>query len=57
MFWIVISPSSFSFSREKVRIRGQSSIRRTEPAKPGRRSSRPMNMLSVIDRAGDMASD
>jgi hypothetical protein len=27
-----------------------------QPMKPGLRNSRPMNMLSAIDRAGDMAS-
>ena len=56
MFWIVIRPSWLSFSRANASIAGLSSIRKTEPKGPLRRISRPMNMLSVIDSAGDMAS-
>ena len=55
MFWIVIRPRSFSFSRAMRRISGWSSRRRTLPARPGLRSSRPMNRFSTIDSAGDRA--
>ncbi len=56
MFWIVIRPSSDSLSRANCSIAFLSSILKTEPMKPGLRISRPTNMLSVMDSAGDRAS-
>ena len=56
MFWIVISPSSFNFSRANFAIRARSVARNHCPMKPGMRGSRPRNMLSAMDSAGDSAS-
>src|SRR5271166_5916454 len=55
MFWIVISPSSLSFSRANFPIFPRSVARNHCPMKPGMRGSRPRNMLSAIDSAGDRA--
>jgi len=56
MFWIVMMPSSLSFSRANRSIAGRSSMRSHLPSGPERRISRSMNMLSAIESAGDMAS-
>jgi fructose transport system ATP-binding protein len=42
-------------ARATLAIAGRSSMRRYWPSAPGLRISRPRNMLSVIDRAGDSA--
>ncbi len=55
MFWMVRRPSSVSLSRANFSIFGRSSLRSHSPQKPGTRSSRPMNMLSAIESAGDSA--
>ncbi len=55
MFWIVIRPSSDSLSRANFSIAVRSSLRNTLPMTPGLRNSRPRNMLSAIERAGDRA--
>mmetsp|Transcript_8147 Transcript_8147/g.13918 ORF Transcript_8147/g.13918 Transcript_8147/m.13918 type:complete len:136 (+) Transcript_8147:314-721(+) len=51
----VIRPSSVSFSRANLSMACLSSMRRYFPRKPGLRSSRPVNMLSAMDNAGDRA--
>ena len=55
MFWMVIRPSSLSFCRACFCIAERSSRRNHCPMIPGFRSSRPRNMLSAIDSAGDSA--
>ncbi len=50
MFWMVIRPSSLSFSRAIRCMRVRSSRRKYLPSKPGLRISRPRNMLSAIDK-------
>jgi hypothetical protein len=55
MFWIVKRPSSESLALAKLSMAGRSSIRSHLPIGPARRISRPMNMLSAIDSAGDRA--
>ncbi|MNL71393.1 hypothetical protein D3C87_1965380 [compost metagenome] len=55
MFWMVIRPSSDSFARARFSISARSSVRKSLPMMPGLRISRPRNMLSAIDSAGDSA--
>ena len=44
-----------SFWRANFSIAPLSSLRNQSPMKPGTRISRPMNMLSAIESAGDSA--